>query len=100
MQDSKDHRIAIHKALFIPVTLNYCERIHAGHIDAMHYRWGGFVNGLERCTVGKRVTSREEIVAALRPVERNQIVEVDQNVVDVFAANIDLKRIIHFDSRA
>lgn len=100
MKDSKDHRVAIHKAMFIPVTMKYCEKIHAGHIDAMYYRWGGFVNGLEICTVGKRVTSREEIVAALRPIERDTIVEVDQNVVDVFAANINLKKIIHFDSRA
>jgi hypothetical protein len=36
MKDVKDHRIAIHKALFIPVTLNYCKKVHAGHIDSMY----------------------------------------------------------------
>lgn len=100
MKETKDHRIAVHKALFIPVTLNFCERIHAGHVDAMYYRWGGFVNGLERCTIGIRVNSRNDIVTALRPVERKNNSEIDQNALDMFAANIDLKRVIHFDSRA
>lgn len=99
MTDSGDHRIAIHQALFVPVTIDYSSKILRGHLDFHYYRWGGFVNGLKRCTVGRRIKNRSEIEQAVRPIARDYIEEIDRDLVDAFVANFDKKRLLHLNSR-
>lgn len=94
-----EHRIALHRALFVPVSLDYSSEVPTGRLDFMYYRWGGFVNGLERCTVGRRVMNRQEVENALRPVDRNYIDELDRRLVDLFVANLESKRLLHLDNR-
>ena len=98
MKSSSDHRVAIHKALFVPVKINYESKVFPGNLDALYYRWGGFINGIERCTVGKIVNSKEEFEKLFdNNINKN---EYELNLLfDVFIANLAKRRLLHFDGR-
>ena len=94
-----DYKIAIHRARFVPVSLNFEPRLYANRLDMRYYRWGGFIAGLEGCTVGRRVATRQDVEQALRPADRDYIEEVDRYLVDVFLANLQERRLLHLDDR-
>ncbi len=99
MKSATDHRIAIHRMLFVPVSLDFQSKLYRGQLKPHYYRWGGFVSGLESCTVGRRVVNRGEIEEALHPLQRRDREEIDRHLIDVFVANLDRRRLLHLDNR-
>ncbi len=98
MRSSKDHRVALHQTIFVPVTIPYSERLFKDNLER-YRRWGGFADGLNKCQVGRRVESREDIEALLHPRARKVIDEVDEHLVDVFVANLKERKLLHLDGR-
>lgn len=95
MTSAQDHRIAIHKSIFVPVKLNFTSKLYVGKLDTMYYRWGGFIGGLKSCTIGQRVTSRNEIEEVIYPLKEDFIEEIDKNLIDLFIANLEERRLLH-----
>ncbi len=92
-------RVALHHTLFVPVNIDFHPAVHVGRINAAYYRWGGFAEGLERCSVGLRVRNERELRSALQRNDRPFVREVDRLLLDVFVANLESRRLIHLDGR-
>lgn len=93
MTSIKDHRIAVHKSIFLPVAIDYSNQIYPGEVDSLYYRWGGFMKGLERCSVGKKVNTVGEFKQIIDLNEQRK--ELIKNLIDIFVANLDKKNLIH-----
>ncbi len=100
MRDAGDHRVALHQSIFVKVGFPYQETITREDIQGKYYRWGGFFDNLKKCHVGRLVQSRKDVESALRPLARRDIPEVDEDLIDVFVANLPRKRLLHLDGRA
>lgn len=86
-------RVAIHHALFVPVSLDFHRQVFAGRLNSAYYRWGGFAEALERCTSGIRVSNRQDVVAALHRHDHSTTREIDELLLDVFVANMENRRV-------
>jgi hypothetical protein len=60
-------------------------------------RWGGFYKKLERCKVGRKVTSRNELKNLLNKIlnidEINKLLDL---MVDLFLVDHESKHMVHF----
>lgn len=99
MREGGDHRVALHQTVFARVDFPFQGAITKRDLQGKYYRWGGFFDNLKKCRVGRLVQSRQDVESALRPLDRQSILEVDENLVDVFVANLTQKRMLHFDGR-
>lgn len=100
MKSSRDHKTAIHRALFVPVAIDFEPRIYTGKLDSLYYRWGGFINGLERCTNGRKVLNRQQLEDALMPIKDECYnKQTTKDMVDIFVANFETRRLLHFEGR-
>lgn len=92
-------RVAIHHALFVPVSLDFRPQVYVGRLTSAYYRWGGFAEALDRCTTGIRVTNREQVMSALHRRNDSSNRELDKLLLDVFVANLENRRVLHLDGR-
>lgn len=100
VRDGSDHRVALHQSLFVDVAFPYRDTITKQDLHGKYYRWGGFFDNLKKCPVGRVVESRKDIEAALRPIDRQDIPEIDEHLLDVFVVNLTKRRMLHLDGRA
>lgn len=101
MKVAQEHRTALHKTIFVSVKREFQARIDAKNLPetvGLYYRWGGFVKNLEKCPIGLKVESADEIRNAIRRTIRNEIPELDINLVDVFVTNLEASRVIHYST--
>jgi len=94
MKLANEHGIALHKTMFVPVNIDYHNKLHKGDFGP-YYRWGGFVTHLEQCTIGRKVDSADDIRNAIRPAARQSLRDVDEYLVDIFVANLEAHRLLH-----
>lgn len=99
MTSVDDQRVAIQRTLFVPVSIDYESKLYKGQLESHYYRWGGFLNGLERCSVGLRVKNRGDLEQAVRPLQRDYIEEIDRDLLDLFVVNLRNRRMVHLDGR-
>lgn len=99
LKDVADQGNALHHSLFVPANIKYQEKILKRDLRRPKYLWGEFVAGLESCKFGRKITNKDDFEAALRPVERELIREIDGNLVDLFVADFENRRLVHLDGR-
>jgi hypothetical protein len=103
LREVSEQRVALHRVFIARVGFEYHTSIpHQGirRVLGSYFRWAGFVAELERCRGGVKVTSADEIRAAVRRADRPLTTELDRDLVDVFVANLDGKRLLHFSPGA
>ncbi len=100
MTSWSEHRIAIHKTLFVPVSLEFREQVYPKETLGIQKRWNDFVRALEAGSIGHAVADRREILEALKGYERSFIEEdVDQGLIDLFLINFQQRRLLHIDGK-
>jgi hypothetical protein len=90
----REHRNALHLCQILAVDLPYRSRLLADRRQdnekVWYWRWGGFVNSLNACRVGKRIYTREDLAEALALVGRLQ-----EMLVDFIFTDLTERRIAH-----
>lgn len=99
-----DHRGALHLARITTTDFPFRGRIHLYGDDKLEYymRWGAFYQKLEKCKVGKRVTSRSELTGLLNTGSiysgTNNFYKLIDLMSDIFLADYENKHMVHLSS--
>jgi hypothetical protein len=101
---ARDHRASLHLARITTTDFSYRSKIYLYGDDKLEYymRWVAFYNKLEKCKVGKRVTSRSElsdILAIGKPYQNtDNLLKLIDLMADVFLADYETKHMVHLSS--
>ena len=106
LKDVRDHRLALHQARIVEISKVSPPRItRSDFYNAesstfrTYRRWGAFLEAFRACDPdsGIRVESREHLMRLLFPdPQAPKREELSRLVVDVFLADLELRRILHF----
>jgi hypothetical protein len=92
IRSGKDHRLALHKQIITsPTEIPEGKELHVG-TKFIYYRWGGFVEALERCRTGRLIRSEQDLRAAFAPILDKPEASA---AIDVFLAGFEQRRMVH-----
>lgn len=91
----KDRRVALHMTRFVTTNFEQCSRLRPHHMET-YTRWGAFYQGLESCTQGIRIMSKQHFLSLFQPEGERQLHrELSTLCVDTFLTDFDNQRAVH-----
>lgn len=103
LKNVQEHRNSLYFAKFMPVNvLRWTEEVfirgdyRLQNIEHEKDTWGAFYNGLQECTVGTLVESRQHLEKLFIPVDDDKdMFDFLDQVVDLFLPDYSLRKIVH-----